>query len=165
MLPLRGAAPAQWAEESTRVLRSAGAGLIVLAGFLSVLPPSFVRQWEGRIINTHPALLPKFGGKGMYGDRVHAAVLAAGETESGATVHLVTEELDAGPVLAQQRVPVEPGDTPESLRRRVQTAERVALYSVLERFAEGQLPLPYRGAPGRPPSRGTDRKSGPGASD
>ncbi len=164
VLALRGAVPETWADEASRRLRSAGASLVVLAGFLSVLPPEFVRRWEGRIINLHPALLPKFGGKGMYGDRVHAAVLAAGETESGATVHLVTEDLDAGPILIQQRVPVEPDDTPERLRHRVQTAERVALFSVLERFAGGQLPLPYRGPPGRPPSRGTDPSVGPGRS-
>lgn len=165
VLPLRGEDAQRWTQEASQLLRTAGTSLVLLAGFLSVLPPVFVRQWEGRIINTHPALLPKFGGKGMYGDRVHAAVLAAGESETGATVHLVTEELDAGPILAQQRVPVEPGDTPETLRHRVQTAERVALYSVLGRFAEGQLPLPYRGPAGRPRSRDTDPKSGPGVSD
>lgn len=95
--------------------------LVVLAGYLKMLavPPG----WAGRIVNIHPSLLPDFGGKGMYGHHVHEAVLAAGRTESGCTVHLVDEHYDRGPILAQARVPVLPGDTPDTLAARVFEAE------------------------------------------
>ncbi|HLY76827.1 MAG TPA: phosphoribosylglycinamide formyltransferase [Thermoplasmata archaeon] len=144
VLPVKGTPEETWTARATQILTEAGVELVVLAGFLSILPLSFTKAWEGRAVNVHPSLLPRYGGKGLYGDRVHAAVLAAGDAETGATIHLVTQEVDGGPVLAQQRVLVEPGDTPESLRRRVQAAERVALYSVIAHFAEGEWPLPYR---------------------
>lgn len=156
VLPLKGTPPDRWSARATQILRDSGTELVVLAGFLSILPPAFTRTWEGRAVNIHPSLLPRYGGRGLYGDKVHAAVLAAGDDETGATIHLVTEEVDDGPVLAQQRVRVESGDTPETLRLRVQTAERVALYSVIQRFAEGAWPLPYRDPPGRPRSRRSD---------
>lgn len=156
VLPLKGTPPEKWSAQATRILSDAGVELVVLAGFLSILPSSFTTAWEGRAINIHPSLLPRYGGKGLYGDKVHAAVLASGDTETGATIHLVTDEVDGGPVLVQQRVLVEPTDTPESLRLRVQAAERVALYSVIARFATGEWPLPYR-----PPSEGShSRRSG-----
>ncbi|MCI4348337.1 MAG: phosphoribosylglycinamide formyltransferase [Thermoplasmata archaeon] len=165
VLPMRNAAPDVWAAQATRLLSNAGVELILLAGFLSILPPSFVKTWEGRAINLHPSLLPRHGGKGFYGDRVHAAVLAAGDSETGATVHLVNDAVDGGPILAQQRVPVQPGDTAEGLRLRVRDAERVALYSVLTRFAEGEWPLPYRESSGRRRSgrSGPESPSGPSA--
>ncbi len=97
--------------------------LVVLAGYLKLVPAEITRRWAGRIINIHPALLPKFGGAGMYGKRVHAAVIAAGETESGATVHQVNDEFDRGAIIAQERVAVVPGDTPETLAARVLEAE------------------------------------------
>ncbi len=97
--------------------------LIVLAGYLKFVPHEVTRRWTGRIINIHPALLPKFGGAGMYGRRVHQAVIAAGETESGATVHHVNDEYDRGAIIAQERVRVEQGDTPETLAARVLAAE------------------------------------------
>ncbi len=156
VLPLKGTPPDKWTAQATKILSEAGVELVVLTGFLSILPPAFTRTWEGRTINLHPSLLPRYGGKGLYGDKVHAAVLAAGDAETGATIHLVTEDVDGGPVLAQQKVLVEPGNTPERLRLRVQAAERVALYSVIARFAEGEWPLPYRGPPGRAGSRRTD---------
>jgi len=96
---------------------------IALAGYLKFVPAEVTAHWHGRIVNIHPALLPKFGGAGMYGRRVHAAVIAAGEKESGATVHHVDGEFDRGGVIAQERVPVEAGDTPESLAARVLVAE------------------------------------------
>lgn len=164
VLPLTGTSPEKWTSRATKILTDAGVELIVLAGFLSILPPPFTRAWEGRAINLHPSLLPLYGGKGMYGDRVHAAVLAAGDAETGASINLVTDDVDGGPVLAQQRVPVEPGDTPESLRLRVQAAERVALYSAISRFAEGEWPLPYRAPSGRTRSRDTDTGPGSGPS-
>jgi phosphoribosylglycinamide formyltransferase-1 len=96
-----------------------GVSLVCLAGFLLKVEPAFIRRFPGAILNIHPALLPKFGGKGMWGHHVHEAVLAAGETESGCTVHCVDEEYDHGDVLAQARVPVLPGDTADALAARV----------------------------------------------
>jgi phosphoribosylglycinamide formyltransferase-1 len=100
-----------------------GIDCILLAGYMKQVPPEVVARYRGRILNIHPALLPKFGGPGMYGMRVHEAVLAAGERESGATVHFVDEEYDHGAILLQDRVPVLPGDTPEQLAARVLKVE------------------------------------------
>lgn len=97
--------------------------LVCLAGYLRILTPVLVRPFRDRLLNVHPALLPKFGGPGFYGHHVHEAVLKAGEKESGATVHFVVEETDAGPILLQGRVPVEPGDTPDTLAARVLKVE------------------------------------------
>ena len=105
--------------EIIRILEEHQVGVIVLAGFLSILSPDFVRRYEGRILNVHPALLPAFGGKGCYGLHVHEQVLAAGCKVTGATVHLVNEVCDGGEILLQRAVAVEPGDTPETLQRRV----------------------------------------------
>jgi phosphoribosylglycinamide formyltransferase-1 len=101
--------------------------LIILAGFLSILEGRILTEYAGRIINLHPALLPKYGGEGMYGERVHRAVLAAGETESGCTVHLVDAGTDTGPILLQRKVPVRPGDTPETLAERIHHEEHTAI--------------------------------------
>jgi phosphoribosylglycinamide formyltransferase-1 len=95
-----------------------GVQLVCLAGFLLKVEPNFIAKFRGRILNIHPALLPQYGGAGMYGHHVHEAVLAAGEKESGCTVHLVDEEFDHGPLLAQKKVPVFPGDTPDTLAAR-----------------------------------------------
>lgn len=95
--------------------------LVVMAGYLKLLP--LIPEYEGRVLNIHPALLPKFGGKGMHGDRVHAAVLAAKESESGCTVHLCNDRYDEGRILLQARVPVLAGDTPSTLAARVFAAE------------------------------------------
>ena len=105
------------------MLESHGVECIALAGYLKLVPREITERWRGRIVNIHPALLPKFGGAGMYGRRVHEAVIAAGERESGATVHQVDEAYDRGAIIAQERVPVEPGDTPDSLAARVLAAE------------------------------------------
>jgi phosphoribosylglycinamide formyltransferase-1 len=102
-------------------------GLVVMAGFLSILAGAILEEYSGRIINLHPALLPRFGGQGMYGVRVHRAVLAAGETESGCTVHLVDAGTDTGPILLQRKVPVLPSDTPETLAERVHGEEHIAI--------------------------------------
>jgi phosphoribosylglycinamide formyltransferase-1 len=115
---------------SDRILRIAGetgTELIILAGFLSILEGDIITAYTGRIINLHPSLLPKYGGPGMYGDRVHRAVLEAGETESGCTVHLVDAGTDTGPILIQKKVPVVPGDTPESLAKRIHCQEHAAI--------------------------------------
>lgn len=126
----------------TDALLAAGVELVFLAGYMKKLGPRTLRTFAGRILNTHPALLPKFGGLGMYGERVHRAVLAAGERESGATVHLVAEEYDTGAVVRQCRVGVGPGDTPETLAARVQAAERELVVEVLGELAAGRT-LPH----------------------
>ena len=101
--------------------------LIVLAGYLEIVTKELLDRFPGSVINIHPALLPKFGGPGFYGLNVHTAVLEAGETESGATVHFVNEGVDKGPIIAQRRVPVEEGDTPETLQARVLEIEHELL--------------------------------------
>lgn len=116
--------------------------LIVLAGYLKLVPRPVIERWRGRIINIHPALLPAFGGAGMYGLRVHRAVLAAGAAESGATVHLVDEEYDRGEILARARVPVLDDDTPERLAARVLTAEHRLLPAVVRAAARAGRPVP-----------------------
>ena len=105
------------------LLESHRVELVALAGYLKLVPPEVTARWRGKIVNIHPALLPKFGGAGMYGRRVHEAVLAAGETESGATVHHVDDAFDRGAIIAQERVPVERSDTADSLAARVLAAE------------------------------------------
>lgn len=105
--------------------------LIVLAGYLKLVPAEVIGAFRGRIINIHPALLPAFGGAGMYGRRVHEAVLTSGVKESGCTVHLVDEEYDRGAILAQARVPVLPGDTAETLATRVLEEEHRLLPAVV----------------------------------
>lgn len=105
------------------LLESHAVECIALAGYLKLVPREITERWRGRIVNVHPALLPKFGGAGMYGRRVHEAVIAAGERESGATVHHVDEVYDRGAIIAQERVPVEAGDTADSLAARVLAAE------------------------------------------
>lgn len=112
-------------------LSGAAVDYIVLAGYMKKMGPRVLSSFAGRIINTHPALLPKFGGRGMYGRRVHEAVLASGERVTGVTVHLVTAEYDEGPVVAQVEVPVHADDTVESLAERVQERERELLVETL----------------------------------
>jgi phosphoribosylglycinamide formyltransferase 1 len=117
-------------EELNRMLKNWDPALIVLAGYMLKIPANVIDAYPGRIINIHPALLPKFGGKGLYGMRVHRAVLEAGETKSGCSVHIVTNDYDEGPVIGQITVPVEPGDTPESLAGRILIEEHKLLPSI-----------------------------------
>lgn len=117
-------------------LRAHEVSLVVLAGFLWLVPAALVQAYPQRIVNIHPALLPKFGGKGMYGDRVHRAVLAAGEAESGITIHYVNEHYDEGQVIVQARCPVLPGDTPEALAARVHALEYAHYPRVVESLLE-----------------------------
>jgi phosphoribosylglycinamide formyltransferase-1 len=114
-----------------------GCDAICLAGFLRLLPAELLRQFPDRILNIHPALLPKFGGKGMYGMHVHEAVVAAGETESGCTVHLVNERYDEGRILLQKRCPVLPDDTAETLAARVLVLEHQAFPEALAEVLRG----------------------------
>lgn len=142
VLPFHGTAPAQWSERATRALRERDAELVLLAGFLSILPHEFLLGWSGRVVNVHPSLLPRHGGAGMFGARVHAAVLAAGEATTGATVHVVTDAVDGGPVLLQESIPVLPGDTPASLRERLRPVEVGVIARLLREVAEGRRALP-----------------------
>lgn len=144
VVPLKGAPASAWGERLDAVLRARGAELVLLAGFLTILPDAWLEDWKGRVINVHPSLLPKYGGRGFFGPRVHEAVLAAGDRETGATVHLVTAAVDRGPVLAQRRIPVGPTDTPERLRARLHPVEVALLIETIQRFADGTTPLPYR---------------------
>jgi len=116
----------------TPILDAARPDLICLAGFMRILTPGFVARWEGRMINIHPSLLPKYPGL-----HTHARALAAGDAQAGCTVHEVTADLDAGPILGQARVPVLPGDTPDTLAARVLTAEHRLYPAVLRRVCEG----------------------------
>lgn len=121
-------------------LRRYDVNFIVLAGYMKRVPQQIISQFRNRIINIHPALLPKFGGPGMYGMRVHEAVIAAGEKVSGASVHYVDEEYDHGAVIIQRCVEVKPDDTPESLAARVLEVEHELYPEALRMFAEANIP-------------------------
>ena len=127
-----GADRAAFEEALQAALAPARPDILCLAGFMRILSPRFVARWQGRVLNIHPALLPKYPGL-----HTHARALAAGEREHGCTVHEVTAELDAGPILGQARVPVLPGDTPETLAARVLEQEHHLYPAVLRRFARG----------------------------
>lgn len=109
--------------------------LVVLAGYLKRVPPIVIDAFDGRILNIHPALLPAFGGAGMYGAKVHSAVIASGATTTGVTVHLVNNDFDSGPIIAQWRVSVKPNDTPESLAHRVLAVEHQLYPRVVDMVA------------------------------
>lgn len=119
-----------------------GADLVVLSGYMKKVGPLTLERFRGRILNTHPALLPKFGGQGMYGIQVHQAVLTAGERVTGVSIHLVDEHYDHGPVISRHRIAVLPGDTAESLQERVKVAERELFVQTLADIAVGRLRLP-----------------------
>jgi phosphoribosylglycinamide formyltransferase 1 len=118
-----------------KTLQDSGAEWIVMSGYLRKLGPATLARYRGRILNIHPALLPKFGGRGMYGRHIHTAVLAAGEKVSGITIHLVDEEYDHGDIVAQIEVPVLPDDTVDSLQQRVTEAEPPFFVDVLKSLA------------------------------
>ena len=118
-----------------QVLTDSGADWVLLTGYMKKLGPRTLKRFRNRILNTHPALLPKYGGQGFYGGKVHAAVLAAGETESGATVHLVDGDYDTGPILAQVKVPVRESDSAQTLEERVKDAERKLIVTTLVELA------------------------------
>lgn len=128
--------------DSWAPLREHRVDLVCLCGYLRLLPID--RAFAGRVLNIHPALLPAFGGKGMHGHHVHAAVLAAGVRESGCTVHLCTDEYDKGEVLVQQRVPVLPGDTEDTLAARVFAAECEAYPAAIEMLWRRLQAVPQR---------------------
>lgn len=127
----------EWRENPLAVveaLEEARIDFIVLAGFLTVVPLEVIDRYHGRIVNVHPSLLPKYGGKGMWGMNVHRAVIANGETESGITVHLVDNGVDTGKTIAQFRCPIEPDTSPEALAQKIHELEQRHLPTVVERF-------------------------------
>jgi phosphoribosylglycinamide formyltransferase-1 len=146
VVPVTGRPSDEVGRETLELLNAHGIEVIFLAGYLRLVPAAVTQAFRRRILNIHPALLPAFGGKGMYGRRVHEAVLAAGSAFSGATVHFVDERYDEGTTLAQWPVPVEPGDTPESLAARVLQLEHLlyplAAARLCRALAAGADPVP-----------------------
>ena len=134
--------PAAADERLAGVLVDSAPDLVVLSGYLRRLGPAVLAAFAGKMLNIHPALLPKFGGAGMYGRRVHEAVAAAGETESGASLHLVDAEYDHGPVIAQRRVRLPPGATAEQIEALVTAIEPELMVETLRRISTGELRLP-----------------------
>ncbi len=128
-----------WAGAITRSLEAAGVELVVLAGFLRVLPASWVARWAGRAVNLHPSLLPAYGGPGLYGLKVQEAVIADGVRETGATVHWVTGDVDRGPILGQRRIATRPGETASELADRLRPVEIALLVDVVNDLALGRL--------------------------
>jgi phosphoribosylglycinamide formyltransferase-1 len=123
-------------------LAEAGADLVILSGYLRKLGPATLEAFRGRVLNIHPALLPRYGGQGMYGRRVHEAVVAAGDRVSGATVHVVDGEYDHGPVVARREVVLAPGDTPADVERKVMAIEPDLFIDTLRAISLGEVTLP-----------------------
>jgi len=149
----RSLSPEQFDAAVTAALDEAGVELICMAGFLSLwrVPP----HYQGRVMNIHPALLPEFGGRGFYGRRVHEAVLAARCAESGCTVHFCDNLYDHGPIILQRRVPVLPGDTPDTLAARVFEEECAAYPEAINLFTEGRLRIEGQSVSVLPPAHAT----------
>ncbi len=126
----------------TQAMSAAGVELVVLSGYLRKLGPVFLERFRGRVLNIHPGPLPAFGGQGMYGRRVHEAVIASGVAESGAVIHLVDGEYDQGPEIARISAPVLPGDTAETLEARITALEPDFYVRTLQEIAEGRRRLP-----------------------
>jgi phosphoribosylglycinamide formyltransferase-1 len=129
-------------EEILRVLQRHGVDTVILAGYMKRLGAVTLNAYRGRILNIHPALLPKFGGKGMFGKRVHEAVLAAGEKVTGVTIHLIDEHYDTGPIINQCQVPVLENDTVDSLSERVLKHEHRLYVETLQKISDGRIRLP-----------------------
>ena len=115
--------------------------LIVLAGYMKKIGSQLIEDFPKRVVNSHPALLPKYGGEGMYGDLVHAAVINAGETESGVTIHLVDRNYDQGTIIAQVKIPIAPQETVDSLREKIQTKEHSFWIETIEKIRTGEIDL------------------------
>lgn len=134
----------EYAQRLLHALNEAQVDLVCLAGYMRLLPLPVVQAYAGRVMNIHPALLPLFGGKGMYGEHVHRAVLESGMKVSGCTVHFVDEHYDTGPIIVQRCVPVEEDDTWETLAARVLVQEHQAYVQAVKLFAEGRLRIEGR---------------------
>jgi phosphoribosylglycinamide formyltransferase-1 len=135
------ATPEEFDQKLLSVLKENQTDMVVLAGYMKMLSPVIIREYKNRIINIHPALLPSFGGPGMYGIHVHEAVIKAGVKVSGVTVHLVDEIYDHGAIVIQKTVPVVDDDTPESLAERVLKVEHRAYSEALQLFAEERIEI------------------------
>ncbi len=129
---MKGLSRAEYDARVTEALREAGAELVLMIGYMRIVSPEFVEAWQGRMLNVHPSLLPAFGG--LMNKSVHEAVLAAGVSETGCTIHLVTEEVDGGPIVLQKRCAVLAGDTVDTLKDRVQALEQEAFVDVLRQW-------------------------------
>lgn len=130
--------PTDFYQETLGIAQDLSVDVVVLAGFLLLVRDPLLKEYTGRILNTHPALLPHFGGKGMYGERVHKAVIGAGHKESGVTVHIIDENYDEGQVLGVVRVPVQEGDNHESLSERVKAEEKKLYPRLINQFVTSQ---------------------------
>ncbi len=153
VVPAKDRSAEAYAADLVDRLRAAGADVIALAGYLRILPAEIVDAWRYRIVNIHPALLPAFGGKGMYGHHVHEAVLAYGAKVSGCTAHFVDREYDTGPVILQRTVPVEEDDTAQTLADRLLPVEHATFVEALRLVAEGRVRVDGRRVfvnPGQP---------------
>ncbi|MBF8268699.1 MAG: phosphoribosylglycinamide formyltransferase [Gammaproteobacteria bacterium] len=137
--------PEQLDRKITSTLQEHEVDIVILAGYMKKIGQRTLTAYKGRILNIHPALLPKYGGAGMYGMHVHAAVIANGEKESGATIHIVDGDYDTGPVLAQKTVVVTAADTAESLARKVLTVEHELYVETLGKILNSEIQLPDRG--------------------
>jgi len=131
----------EYDQEVAKILKNHEVDLIVLVGYMRIFSPNFVKQFNRKIINIHPALMPKFGGPGFFGKNVYDAVLAAGEKETGCTIHFVEEEVDAGEIILQKKVEITKDDTPETLKEKVQTLEKKWYPEIIRRFAAGDIDL------------------------
>ncbi len=134
--------PAQLDLEIEKSLRESGVDLVILAGYMKKIGPITLSSFSNRILNIHPSLLPKFGGRGMYGMRVHEAVIASGESESGATVHLIDNGYDQGMIIRQEMLKVDTNDTPATLQKRVLELEHILYPNTIAEIASGRIKLP-----------------------
>jgi len=127
---------AEYDNQMYKLIKESGADLICLAGYLRKIPDNIVKEYKSKILNIHPALLPKFGGKGMYGHHVHEAVVKAGEKKSGPTVHFVDENYDTGSIILQKEVPVYETDTPDDVAKRVLVQEHIIFPQAIKKVIE-----------------------------
>lgn len=127
--------------EMAQILEKEKVDLIVLVGYMRILSPAFVRKFKGRLINVHPALIPKFCGENFFGANVHEAVLKAQEKETGMTIHFVDEKVDTGPIIIQKKVEVDPFDTPDTLKEKVQTLEKKWYPEVIRWIKDGRIKI------------------------
>lgn len=135
----KGKSREEYDKELARILKEHDVDLVCLIGYMRILSAAFVRQFPRRIINVHPALMPRFSGPGFFGANVHEAVLQAGEKETGCTIHFVDEGVDTGEIIAQEKIAISDDDTPESLKEKVQALEKKLYPEVIRAFAEGKI--------------------------
>jgi len=136
----KGKAREEFDKEMAKIIKEKQADLIVMVGYMRILSTWFVKEFKNKIINIHPAIdMKKYGGKGYYGGNVHEAVLKAGEKETGCTIHYVTEDVDTGPIIAQAKVKIEPGETVDTLKEKVQAEEKKLYPEVIRRIATGEI--------------------------